>query len=141
MRKVLGILCLSSALGACTPYASSGNLLTGWMGGYSDSAGPGELTRVEFSGNGYVDPQKIGLYVMYRCAELAQQNGKPYFSMYPTIAHAIEDIPLKEAVVGSVGGKPIGTIYMLYQPSAVPGAVATPAMLAKYGPLVKGDKK
>lgn len=142
--KARGVLCALIVLlgsGCATRYGSQSNVLTGWMGGYTDRPGPGELVRVDFAGNGFIDSSKVGIYLVYRCAELAQAHGKPYFSMYPTLAHAIADRAIGESSVTSVGGKPLGTIYVLYQDTDVPGATATKDVLDRYEAVVKEEPK
>ena len=139
--SALGALLMLCVSACATRYGSQNNVLTGWMGGYTDHQGPGELVRVDFAGNGMIDRSKVGVYLVYRCAELAQEHGKSYFSMYPTIAHAIADRPISDSSVTSVGGKPLGTLYILFQDTAVQGATSVKAILDQYGPEVRGEQK
>src|SRR5689334_13686213 len=97
--------------GCATGYHSSSNLILGMTGGYTDTQGPGELVQVNFDGNGFIDKSKVGIYLLYRCAELAKEHNQPYFTVYPTVAHAIADKPVNESVVFTIGGKPSGEVY------------------------------
>lgn len=65
------------AAGCATPYQP----LTAWSyrGGYVDQQLPQDTFFVEFYGNGYTDAHTAGNYLLYRCAELADQAGAEYF--------------------------------------------------------------
>jgi hypothetical protein len=59
-----------------TPYQPKGAL-----GGYSEEKILDNLYRVEFEGNQHSKPEKIQKYLMYHCAELAQEMGYEYFAI------------------------------------------------------------
>jgi len=139
-RIIAATLAVSLLSGCATGYHSAGNPLLGWTGGFWDSKGPGELTLVGFGGNGYITQDKVAVYLLYRCAELAQAQGKPHFRIYDSLLSAVIDRPLDRAFVSPVTGKPLGQVYMLYedQPSSVTFDAAK--VLAQYENEVKGPK-
>jgi hypothetical protein len=133
MRKVL-TMALAMALGGC----ATGYGKTGLTGGYWDRPGPGELVEVGFDGNGYIKPEKVEVYLLYRSAEIARQRGKPYFRIYQRLGYAILDRPMAKADSTALGGKPFGKVYMLLEDGPVPGALATDEILTRYAAEVKG---
>src|SRR5690348_18496880 len=77
-------------LGGCaTGYHSDKGVIRGYTGGYWEQPGPGELLKVGFSGNGYIDRDTTHAHLMYRCAELALQRHKRYFRLYESLTDAI----------------------------------------------------
>ena len=71
---ISSILCLFIVSGCSTPYQSEGA-----RGGYSDLLLDNDTFRVSFTGNGYTSSDKVEIYLLYRCAELAVQRGFDYF--------------------------------------------------------------
>jgi hypothetical protein len=74
------LACMASAAlaaGCATPYQP----LTPFSlrGGYVDERLSQDIFFVGFYGNGVTDAQTPGKYVLYRCAELAEQAGAGYF--------------------------------------------------------------
>ncbi|MEE9573574.1 MAG: hypothetical protein V3W20_11035 [Candidatus Neomarinimicrobiota bacterium] len=57
-----------------TPYQPKGLL-----GGYYDTHLNGNLYKVSFWGNQHTNPEDVGKYILYRCAELSQEKGCDYF--------------------------------------------------------------
>lgn len=108
------------------------------FGGYWDKAGPGEAIEVGFSGNGYIKPDRVQVYLLYRSAEVARERGKRYVSIYPSIAAAINDTPVSEATAHSLGGKPFGKVFVLLHDGPAPGALDADEVMARYGAEVKG---
>ena len=127
--------------GCATGYHSAGDPLRGWTGGFWDHKGPGELTIVGFGGNGYIKQDKVAVYLLYRCAELTQQQGKTHFRIFDSLITAVIDRPLDRAFVSPVTGKPLGQVYMLFEESAVPGAFSAADVIAQYQAEVKGTEK
>lgn len=129
-------LLLGSALllgGCATPYAKNS-----LFGGYWDKAGPGELIEVGFNGNGYIRSDRVQVYLLYRSAEIAKSRGKPFLSVYPSIAAAIQDKPVTEASASSLAGKPFGKVFVLLHDNEVDGALQSEEVLNKYASEVRG---
>lgn len=135
-KAIAAVLCGIFLSGCATGYHSQDSVLSGFTGGYSESQGPGELTHVVFNGNGFIKKEKVSLYLLYRCAELAQQKGKPYFTMFASISHAIANRPLSESFATTVGGKPTSSVYILLDDTAAPNSLSAADVLAKYGPEI-----
>ena len=57
------------------------------LGGYSEEKILNNLYRVEFEGNQHSKPEKIQNYLLYRCAELAQEMGYDYFAIVSEERH------------------------------------------------------
>ena len=112
MRRIAIFVFFCAAFSGCaTGYHSVNNPLLGWMGGFWDKKGPGELIEVGFSGNNFVEKDKVGIYLLYRCAEITHNKQKGYFTMYASISDAIIESPL----TGSIGFQPAGHVYLLLQ--------------------------
>lgn len=54
----------------------------GFKGGYSDLKIDSDTYEVEFLGNGYTSQSLIERYFLFRCSEIAIENGKKYFVFY-----------------------------------------------------------
>jgi hypothetical protein len=122
--------------GCATGYHSVNGPISGWTGGYWDQPGPGELVKVGFDGNGYIDRETITGYLMYHCAELAEQRHKPYFRMFESLPDAIRGIAEDELAVGRVGGKLDDWVYVLFDDQKLSGDQETAKVLATYGSKV-----
>lgn len=133
MRLLVWLSCVLLLGGCATGYGKNSI-----FGGYWHKEGPGELVEIGFNGNGYTKEEKVELYLLFRSAEIAKERGKPWFSIYPTIGHAIVDEPLTEANANSLGGKPFGKVYTLLHDAQVPGALNTDDVLVRYRADVKG---
>lgn len=118
--------------GCATQYQSSG--LTG---GHMESIGPGHLQRIDFSGNGYSDASKMRVFALYRAAEAAQAQHKPYFVIYDSLLSAARNRPSEMPRVGSIGGKPWAYAFVKYHEVSVDGANETAVVLKKYAEAVK----
>lgn len=118
--------------GCATPYGGSG--LTG---GYTEGRVNDRLLKVNFFGNAYVTADKIQTFALYRCAEVARDAKKPYFTLYDSLTAAARDLPSAEPRVGSLGGKPIAFALMALEDGPRPGAHEVSAVLAKLAPLVQ----
>lgn len=128
-------------LTACaTPYQRLGSSLT--AGGYTEERIDEATYRVKFTGNPKTSDEKVGRYLLYRCADLTRQMGFRYFVMVPeapTGGLSMDDRPpadphfdrqlLRTVAYGGViflpGGVSISrskwvTIHMLQNPKAVP---------------------
>ena len=123
--------------GCATGYQDASNPLVSWTGGYQEAKGPGELTKVSFLGNGIITQEKAGTYLLYRCAEIAKRENKPYFALYQNLHSAVVDKRSPGKTVNSIGGKPTGHAYILLFDSPAPGLLSTSEVLARLEPEVK----
>ena len=120
MKSLAIALTTCVLLSACsTVYMDARNPLA-ISGGYWEKAGPGKLTTVGFSANGYTSSETAAKLLLRRCTELAKAAGKPYFLIYETPVHAVADRPIKDFNVFKLGNKPNPVVYVLMQdtPSA-----------------------
>jgi hypothetical protein len=127
--RTLALLTAATLLCAC----STGYHSVGFTGGYWEKDGPGELIEVGFSANGFSDTATVGVYLMRRCGEVAQERGKPYFTIYNAVFEAIAERPSDDSFVSSVTGRPNGKVFMLLHDQKVPGAFRADEVLTKYG--------
>jgi hypothetical protein len=126
-------MALALLLSSCaTGYHSVEGPISGWTGGYWDQPGPGELLKVGFDGNGYIDRDTITAYLMYHCADLAQKRHKPYFRMFQSLPDAIRGAATDELAVGRVGGKLDDWVYLLFDDQKLPGDQETAKVLENY---------
>ncbi|KAF1071827.1 hypothetical protein [Variovorax sp.] len=131
-RLAIGMACCLGLAGCATQYQSAG--LTG---GHTDSIGPGHLQRFDFSGNGYSEPAKIKVFALYRAAEAAQAQSKPYFVMYDSLLSAAFNRPSPMPRVGTIGGKPWAYAFVRFSETPVTGGLETTAVLKLYAEAVK----
>lgn len=133
MRSLALPMALALLLSSCaTGYHSVEGPISGWTGGYWDQPGPGELLKVGFDGNGYIDRDTITAYLMYHCADLAQKRHKPYFRMFQSLPDAIRGAATDELAVGRVGGKLDDWVYLLFDDQKLPGDQETAKVLETY---------
>ncbi|MEG3792118.1 hypothetical protein V1318_18530 [Lysobacter sp. CCNWLW3] len=142
MTRAIATAVLTASLlsGCATGYHSVSNPLLGWTGGYWDRPGPGELIKVGFAGNGYSKEAKVEDYLMLRCAEVAHERNKPYFSIYGSIAEAIIGQRHTRDLVTPLTGGTSGVAYLLLEDEAKPGTLVTAEVLAKYAHIRKVAK-
>lgn len=126
--------------GCATGYHDLSNPLVGWTGGYWESKGPGELTKVGFAGNSIVTRNKVGIYLLYRCAEIAQRERKPYFALYQSLPAAVMDKRSPDKEVTTITGKPTAYAYILFFDQDAPGLLNTADVLQRLEPEVKGGQ-
>lgn len=110
--------------GCSTVYMDARNPLA-ISGGYWDKAGPGKLTTVGFSANGFTSQDTASKLLFRRCAELAKAAGKPYFLVYETPADAVAGKAIRDPSVFKLGNKPNPVVYILMQDG--PSPLAFPA--------------
>lgn len=126
-----GILILASIFmltGCATSYQSGAFSITG---GYYEVPVNQNLTKVVFSGNGYTDNATASQYTLFRCAELANKQNKPYFYTYENLFQAGLGIPSKQVSNGSIGGKPVTYTYVRFLDREAKDAISTKDMLAQ----------
>ncbi len=117
--------------GCATRYQSSG--LTG---GHGELAAPGKLQKVFFSGNGFTSAELAQKYALYRCAELAKQNKKPFFIIYKSLTNAARGIPTDIPNVGKVDNKPVAVSFILMLDAPRVGGHETDAVLKELQPII-----
>lgn len=140
-RCVAPLLAVVLLVGCATGYQDAKNPILGITGGYQEEKGPGELIKVSFSGSAYTPREKVGVYLLYRCAEIAQRENKPYFAMYSTLPAAVMDKRSTERVTGTFIGKATSYAYILFFNGPAPGLLSTKEVLARLEPEVKGGVK
>ncbi len=131
-------LCLLAAclcLSACAESYQNGTKRP--IGARADNKnGVGKLERVTFVGNKYTSRALAEQYAIYRCAELAQENGKPYFVMYDSLTSAARNIPSLHPQNGTIMNSPHVSAYVLLLESPHQGALETKAVLAELQPVI-----
>lgn len=133
MKYIIAIIAMGCALTGCaTRYGG-----VGLTGGHVDQAGPGKLQKVDFHGNGFIASETVQKYALYRCAELAKQNGKPHFMIFESLHAAATDRPAQLPRVGALGNKPSASAFMLTLDQPRNGSLQTQAVLDELDALVK----
>lgn len=74
IRLAAFVAALVALVGCATAYQSRG-----FTGGFSETQLGENIFRVSFEGNEFTDNERAVDFTMLRCAELALQNGSPYF--------------------------------------------------------------
>jgi len=138
IRIAAPLLALMGLVGCATGYQDMSNPLVGWTGGYWEDKGPGELVKVGFAGNGMITRDKVGTYLLFRCAEIAQRERKAYFALYRSLPEAVVDKRSPEKMVTTVTGKPTAYAYILFFDDAAPGLLSTADVLKRLAPEVTG---
>jgi hypothetical protein len=141
-KSMGGVLLFVAVLGGCaTGYHDASNPILGFTGGYWDQKGPGKLLKIGFSGNGFINREKVGVYLLYRCAEVAQREGGNYFAMYTSLPSAILDRRSSERSVATIGGKPATYAYILLLDQDSPGALSAADVITRLKPEVDPETK
>lgn len=138
LKKIIFLLFLLS--GCSTGYHSSNDILRGFTGGFDEEEGPGDLIKVGFFGNGYTDKEKVGLYLLFRSAELVKAKGKNHFVMYKSIAHAIANQPEDRSYVSTIGFKPAAVMYILTEDIPNANTFSADEIIKKHAKEVKGNE-
>jgi len=103
--------------------------------GYSNQAGPGKLTTVSVR---IVADRKIAEgYLLYRCAELAQKAGHPYFVLYKNVPSAVHNVPIIEPISELIDTVAFGlakqlTVYAYFIDEQRIGTYSVADTLSKY---------
>lgn len=134
MIQRMGVVFAAALVCGCaTGYHKFTASLIGPRGGYTDEqVGPGELIKVTFEGSQWTKSASAQDYLLLRSAEVAKLHGKPYFSVYGSIAEAIVGRRSEDAYAGSVMSSTYGFVYILLEDEHVPGSLVTADLLAKY---------
>ena len=130
------VLLAVSISGCATGYHSANNPILGLTGGYWDRAGPGSTIKVGFAGNGYISRDKVGTYVLFRCAEVAKREGGTHFVLYQTLMDAVDDRRSSERAVSTIGGKPTTYVSIWVVKADERDALAVDDVIARLGPEV-----
>lgn len=137
MRTFAAVVLAASLAGCATGYHSLNNPLLGITGGYWDVKGPGSTIKVGFAGNGFIKPEKVGVYLLYRSAEVTRREGGTHFVLYQSLQDAVGDVRSSERTVSSTFGKPNAYAYIWVVPESERGALSAADILERYGPEVK----
>lgn len=133
---------MAVALSGCaTGYHSATNPILGLSGGYWDQKGPGSLIKVGFSGNGFIEREKVATYLLYRCAEVARREGGTHFLFYTSLMDAVADKRSSERIVSTLGGKPATYAYIVLTQAEEQQALSADEVIARLGPIVKPSQK
>ncbi|MEK6345990.1 MAG: hypothetical protein V4764_00820 [Burkholderia sp.] len=128
--------------GCATPYQKSSLLNVLMPGGFAETQIDDTTFNVRFAGNGNTLEEKIGRYLLYRCAELTRERGFRYFVLVPrgftggvSLNDRLRDSPNRPEMVkvrssghlviipGAISSevrKKSLTIFMFQNPKAVP---------------------
>ncbi len=134
-------LVAASVSGCATGYHSANNPILGLTGGYWDRPGPGSTIKVGFAGNGYISRDKVGTYLLYRCAEVAKRDGGTHFVLYQTLMDAVDDRRSSERSVGTIGGKPTTYVYIWIVKADERDALSADDLITRLGPEVNQAQK
>ncbi len=122
-KKNILIVLLSLVFGGCaTSYQNSTFSISG---GYSNQKVTKSLEKISFTGNAYTKTDVVIKYALYRSAEFANENNKPYFLMFASLRHAAKLIPTAMPIFGSIGKKTIAYSYVLLLDENQTGARST----------------
>lgn len=141
-RRLALMSILAATLTACsTAYqdARSSSLLKNPGGGYDEEKGPGGLIKVRYVGNREILMYQVQHYALYRCAEIAQREGSPYFALYQTLADALQDRRADTVRPTTLLGIPHAEVYIQLHPAAGPGLLSTAQTLSNLKPIVFKD--
>jgi len=128
-------------LAGCAGYRSESPNAFPWKiqaAGYSEEQGPGPLIKVTYKVSmvGGATMHMTQVYALYRCAEIAQREGKPYFALYHDLPAALADRPSDTNTVTLVLGMPSSHAYIMLHDKNGPGLLSTAEVLARLGPKV-----
>lgn len=130
----IGFILLTVFLQACATGYQSGQ--SSYSGGFYEAKGPGELTRISFSGNGYIDAETAAIYTLYRCAEYTIEKGNSHFVIYSNLFDAAADIRSTKVSIGAIGGKPLNQAYILMRKNPEGNTFDAAQIMNKYNDVV-----
>jgi len=138
----LALLLAIMAVGCSTAYreASTG-LIQAAAAGYKEEAAPGGLIKVTYQGNQWMLMYQVQDYALYRCAEIAQGRGSPYFVLYQTLPDALQNRSSNEVRPTTLLGIPHAEVYIALRQSAAPGTLSTAEVLQKLKPAIAAVAK
>ncbi|HEX8613176.1 MAG TPA: hypothetical protein VF800_17950 [Telluria sp.] len=140
LLRLSSLALLAIALPACTSgYESrTANLFRGVQGGYEEAPGPGKLIKVSYTGSLGVGVHIAAHYVLYRSAEIAQREGKPYFALYQDLPSALKDRRSPKATFSTVDGMAFSYAYILPLDANEEGLLSATAVMRQLELKVKG---
>lgn len=106
--------------------------------GYKDEPAPGGLTKVSYFASDYVDPEKIGEYVIFRASQLGKQKHKKYFSMYASLEDAVHNN--KTQVPAMMGDGSAMYFYAAFHNKQEPNDFSVDEIYKKYSALFLHEK-
>lgn len=120
MNKIfLSVLMLALAGCGSTPYQASKGAFNE---GYAETQLSQNIWQVHFEGNGDTSRQQAEDFCILRGAELASQNGYPYFSVADRrddVATITQSTPISVHVFGNYGYVTGGHVYSVDRPISV----------------------
>jgi hypothetical protein len=99
-------------------------------GGYR-LRGPGKLVKVGFEGFGAKEEAMVQRYAVFRAAEFAQAEQKPWFQLFRSLGDVLRDRPVYGPGVGMMGAKPHAFAFVLLLDEPRPKAKKTADVLAE----------
>lgn len=138
--RLAGLMLIASILTACaSAYESrTANRFRGVQGGYEEEAGPGKLIKVSYTGTLGVGVHMAAHYVLYRSAEIAQREGKPYFALYRDLPSALQDRRSQKSDFSTLHGHAFSYAYILPLETDAEGLLSAAAVLKQLEAKVKG---
>ena len=126
--------------GCSTAYqAASTGPLKVQQTGYKEEAGPAGLIKVTYHGNERMLMVQVQDYTLYRCAEIAQREGSPYFVLYQTLPDALKNRSSTEVKPTTLLGIPHAEVYIGLRATAGPGLLSTADVLARLKPTIAAE--
>lgn len=141
MRRLAFATLLALALTACSTTATSYRALPEFplmrpAAGYQEEARSGGLIKVTYNGDRTMLMYLVENYALYRSAEIAQRERKPYFALYQTLPEALKDQRSSAVKPTTLLGIPHAEVYIRLHGSAAPGLLSTTEVLARLGPSI-----
>lgn len=145
MKKIVAFLPAAAIAmmllqGCATGYAEENRLLLR-PSGYSEVRGPGQLIKVQYKGDPYTTIYEAKVYALYRCAEIAARDGKPYFALYLDLPAALADRRSADNTASAVLGIPSSFAYIALHDAPGPGLLSAAEVMQRLAPRVKGAKR
>lgn len=136
IRLLASALLPALILTACASGYTPSNLIVGF--GYTEEKGPGQLIKVSYVGRDDT-VYMAAHYVLYRSAEIAQRERKPYFALYQDLPAALADRRSEKSLPGTADGKAHSFAYIVPFEHDAPGLLSAAEVLRRLGPKVKGS--
>lgn len=96
-----------------------------YTGGYIDLPVNDQMRKVVFYANGFTGVETAVKYARFRCAELAEAAGKPYFIMYPSLEDAAIGRTSRVPSAGNIGNKPAAYAFLTLSDESKLGSIKT----------------
>ncbi len=140
LKRVASVAMLAITLSACaSAYESrTANLFRAVHGGYEDEQGPGQLIKVSYTGTLGVGVHMAAHYVLYRSAEIALREGKPYFALYRDLPSAMKDRRSPNSTFSTIDGRAFSYAYILPFEADADGLLSAHAVMKQLESKVKG---